>query len=313
MSNKFNESDVTVPMSMVFEDLSAYQNLTTKTLHSTYVSELKAAYKIRREAAKGRYRNIAHEKSIDYQATIDRMFIPDGEAGNAIITFYHPWTSTSSRYRPFRKMCRMIKGKRKTFASAKVHTRLIELSYNLDELEDITDEDLEEDDEDFDEDDDDLDDEDSQNEKDEDDEDDDDIDDDDIDDLETAGLTDTMSGFMRSIPVITKGQSENKSIVIISDGGDNSNIKMRDALIDKYKICEKVKDPSNYKTYAPKTKKVEIYFILLGSKGAHKKHVERWRGCVGENNVYHAPDNTQLQEILFDITTKDSGDMVTFQ
>jgi tight adherence protein G len=313
MSNKFDESGVTVPLSMVFKDLDAYRNLTAKTLHPTYERELEKAYKIRREAAKGRNRNIAHDNSIDYQATLDRMFIPDGQPGNAITTFYHPWTSTSSRYRPFRKMCRMIKGKRSTFANAKVHTRLFELSSNLDDLEEIDDEDLEGEGETVPEEEEDVDGEDQKNEQDEDDEDDEDIDDDDIDDMETSGLTDTMSGFMRAIPVIAAGQSPNKSLIIISDGGDNSNIKMRDKLIDSYKICEKVKDAENYKTYAPKTEKVEIYFILLGSKGAHKKHVERWRGCVGANNVYHAPDSAVLQEVLFDITTKDSGDMVTFQ
>ncbi|RKS87726.1 hypothetical protein DES39_0967 [Orbus hercynius] len=307
LSDKYGNDNAQTPLAMIFDGITAYQNLTNKTINPLFKNELKTAYEVRRLAAKGRYRNIANDSTIDYQATINRLFIPEGESNHAVVTFPMAWTSTASYYRPFRKMCRMIKGKRKTFANAKIHTHLIELSSNLNAME--PDDPIDDDDEDID--DEEID----QDEKDEDKQDDEDmggIEDSDIDDLSAGGLTESMSGFMRAVPVITKGKSENKAIILISDGGDNSNIKMRDVFMDKYQICDKVKDPNSYKLYSPNTKKVNIYFIMLASKGAHKKHVKRWAECTGQNNIFYSPNIEDLKDILFNIMTDNEQEVIEF-
>lgn len=119
------------------------------------------------------------------------------------------------------------------------------------------------------------------------------------------GGTDSSSGLLRAIPVITKGQNKNKVIIIISDGDDNKHARVLSEKLhsEEINVCEKIR--TGMKKHSPNTEKVSIHFIsIAGSHSSDAERVAFWgEKCTGVENAYTAANYHALTEAIRKIAT----------
>lgn len=291
-------------------DASCLNSRGYRKVNPTFEQQWRAAYQVQywTNHKTLKYFNIANEQTIDYEATMAKMFTDE-----AVVTFAQPWTSNDDRFRTYFQMCKSIPaGKKKgiakyqPMANSYANSYLIELSdpnkagdlrnfiFSLggslppaedeDEIGICADDDCDEDDED------------SGSSS---------SGDDDMD-VGKGARTDTMTGLLRSVPVVAKGKNNFKSMIVIADGADNRNTEASNTFLDTYHVCDKIRDGLKDRGAT----KVEIYFILTMSRkeamkdSKTKKHIERWTRCVGEENFFFAEDAQDLRDAVFQIMSQ---------
>lgn len=131
--------------------------------------------------------------------------------------------------------------------------------------------------------------------------------------------TDTITGLLRTVPVIAESKNNFKSIIIVSDGADNVNLTLSDKMLNQYKICDRIRDGFKKLNY-----EVGLYMIFTYTPEANTgkedeeiaKHIALWTNCVGEDNFYYANTIDKLQTAIKDIlkktSTKQPSEMASF-
>lgn len=117
---------------------------------------------------------------------------------------------------------------------------------------------------------------------------------DEFDAMYPQGLTESLSGLLRAVPVLAKGKNKRKYIFVISDGYD-SYPAFRKKLMKDYDLCGTIK--AGLKKY-PEDRKAtesEIFYISL----VNNSTVNEWANeCVGTNNSFVATSLASLMQIL---------------
>lgn len=248
------------------------------------------------EKAKG-YRSIANIDSIDFTATIANMFDP-----NNVTTFIQPWAPNLQEYRTFGEMCQSGMGMTPEFAP-NVNVIKEPDGYNTTRLtvEDayraiarslkagtrqrtflipLTNNDAE------------------------------------LRAFQTmqpAGGTDTISGLLRAVPELAKGNNNRKVMVIISDGFDSDafgtsqedNLRLTREFLINNKLCEKIKEGF---LGLSSNAEFSMYFISLSSDTLVQQELRLWADyCVGPQNVATADSWQTLQSALGNVIENETG------
>ncbi|EPL4125136.1 hypothetical protein MWS69_004023, partial [Citrobacter amalonaticus] len=111
-----------------------------------------------------------------------------------------------------------------------------------------------------------------------------------------GGGTDSISGLLRAVPLITKGKNDVKMIFVISDGEDNTDSKqVRKTLMDKYHLCDVIRNGLKKYPAGTTTTDVEIYYISLVSNNS----ISDWQNsCVGSGHAFIATNYDALYDVI---------------
>ncbi|OUE59692.1 VWA domain-containing protein [Citrobacter amalonaticus] len=111
-----------------------------------------------------------------------------------------------------------------------------------------------------------------------------------------GGGTDSISGLLRAVPLITKGKNDVKMIFVISDGEDNTDSKqVRKKLMDKYHLCDVIRNGLKKYPAGTTTTDVEIYYISLVSNNS----ISDWQNsCVGSGHAFIATNYDALYDVI---------------
>ncbi len=123
-----------------------------------------------------------------------------------------------------------------------------------------------------------------------------------------GGYTDTISGLLRSLPVIAKGHNAKKVIIMVTDGDDTYRgpKSLSSKLHKDYKICKRIKEGLLTYNKIYKTNEVDIFYISLSSTKGDDRHIKFWREfCVGDDNAFVANDYLSLVNILTKVYKKE--------
>ena len=143
-----------------------------------------------------------------------------------------------------------------------------------------------------------------------------------------GGGTDTMSGFLTSVPVLSEGEGNHKVIILMSDGKDDSGAdRIRDEFVRK-KVCKTIKDGFMNQDYedkgfiAKKAASAAIHFIKLDpsvanmnqfSEQDYKREFGAWYECVGrdKNYLHVATDYESILDISKHIIESETGNFIS--
>lgn len=131
--------------------------------------------------------------------------------------------------------------------------------------------------------------------------------------MKTSSGSDSTTGLLRALPVISQGVNKRKVIVVISDGLDIINTDgpfsgkgpgvFSDYMHKSKQVCVDIKD--GLKKYSANTSEVDMYFISLASKFELDEALlsaKKWENyCVGEGNSFTASDYDSLRKALLGI------------
>jgi len=207
------------------------------------------------------YYTIVNEKSIDYEATLERMFSDD-----AVINFPMPWTGNGDRnYRTFEGMCRnggwYNHVSNNDLSRSTVRSWLIELTDDINKINEFQ-------------------------------------------DMLQEGWTQTSSGLLRAVPVMAKGTNKRKVFVILSDGDDYPRSEVTNTLLEKYKVCDRIKEGLIERTET-NTSRVDIYYISTNTATARVKY---WAdNCVGATNAKTSTTKDDLIRVIKGIITDETA------
>lgn len=114
---------------------------------------------------------------------------------------------------------------------------------------------------------------------------------DEFDSMVPNGNTDSLSGMLRSVPLIAKGQNPRKVIFVVSDGLDNQP-KLRQTMMSKHNLCSVITQGlKKYPENTPTTE-ADIYYISL----VQNSSISDWsKNCVGQDHAFIA---TNLDELM---------------
>ena len=114
--------------------------------------------------------------------------------------------------------------------------------------------------------------------------------------MHVHGYTATVSGLVRSVPVMMKGKNPRKVFVIMADGGDTNGPKtVSDRYLKQYKLCDRIKSGILER---PETnaERVDIYYV---STTNDRKRVNDWiNNCTGEGNAAIAVNRTEVVDLI---------------
>ena len=112
--------------------------------------------------------------------------------------------------------------------------------------------------------------------------------------MKPSGGTNSLSGLLRSVPLIAKGKNPRKIIFVISDGDDDFP-KLRQDMMIKDNLCGVIKDGlKKYPANTPTTES-DIYYISL----VHNNTIKDWAAnCVGQDNAYIATNIKELMDVI---------------
>ncbi|WP_241608354.1 pilus assembly protein [Rosenbergiella epipactidis] len=114
--------------------------------------------------------------------------------------------------------------------------------------------------------------------------------------MNVQGYTATVSGLIRSVPVMTKGKNPRKVFVIMADGADTSGPKtVSDRYLRQYKLCDKIKKGILDR---PETnaERVDIYYV---STTNDRPRVNDWATyCTGQGNAAIAVNRKAVVDLI---------------
>lgn len=114
--------------------------------------------------------------------------------------------------------------------------------------------------------------------------------------MHVNGFTATVSGLVRSVPVMTKGTNPRKIFVIMADGGDTNGPKaVSDRYLKQYKLCDRIKKGILER---PETnaERVDIYYV---STTNDRTRVNYWAtNCTGEGNAAIAVNRKEVVDLI---------------
>ena len=121
------------------------------------------------------------------------------------------------------------------------------------------------------------------------------------------GNTDSLSGLLRSVPLLAKGTNTRKVIFVITDGLDNQPAFRQKLMKEPNNLCTVIKDGlKKYPEDTPTTES-DIYYISLINTRDAKKTVQEWADiCVGDDHSYVATDMNTLLEIIGNVMFKNT-------
>ena len=143
-----------------------------------------------------------------------------------------------------------------------------------------------------------------------------------------GGGTDTMSGFLTSVPVLSEGEGNHKVIILMSDGKDDSGAdRLRDEFVRR-KVCKTIKDGFMNQDYedkgfiAKKAASAAIHFIKLDPSVANMNQFSEqdylrefgaWYECVGrdKNYLHVATDYESILDISKHIIESETGNFIS--
>lgn len=128
-----------------------------------------------------------------------------------------------------------------------------------------------------------------------------------FDDMHPFGNTDSLSGLLRSVPLLAKGMNTRKIIFVITDGLDNQPAFRQKLMDEPYNLCTVIKDGlKKYPENTPTTDS-DIYYISLIDTSDARKTVKEWaKICVGDNHSFVATDMNSLLEIIGNVMFKNT-------
>ncbi len=117
---------------------------------------------------------------------------------------------------------------------------------------------------------------------------------DEFEDMSPEGGTNSLSGLLRSVPLIAQGKNPRKIIYIISDGQDD-NPQLRRTLMIEHNLCGVIKDGlKKYPANTP-TKDSDIYYISL----IQNSTTSDWAAnCVGQDHAFIATNIDELKKAI---------------
>ena len=125
---------------------------------------------------------------------------------------------------------------------------------------------------------------------------------DEFDSMYPQGYTESLSGLLRSIPLLANGKNPRKYIFVISDGED-SHEGFRRTLMKSYNLCGVIKDGLKKYPEDRKATESDIFYISL----VNNYTVKQWGDeCVGTDNSFVATKLDELIEILSSIKFKNT-------
>lgn len=110
-------------------------------------------------------------------------------------------------------------------------------------------------------------------------------------------LPNSITGFLRTIPMVAQGTNSRKAIFVLADG-DDSRKSPRDELFMDHNLCDVVKSGLKKYSAGKETKVVDLYYIMLSTQGAENDAVSWGKHCVGAENVFAAKDVQELVDII---------------
>lgn len=114
---------------------------------------------------------------------------------------------------------------------------------------------------------------------------------DEFDAMYPQGYTDSLSGLLRSVPLLAQGKNPRKYIFVISDGLD-SHPEFRRDLMKNHNLCGVIKDGLKKYPSDRKATESDIFYISLVNNGT----AAQWANeCVGASNAFVA---TSLQALI---------------
>lgn len=110
---------------------------------------------------------------------------------------------------------------------------------------------------------------------------------DELDKMIPYGDKDSLTGLLRSVPLIAQGKNPRKIIFVIS-GEDEKSPYLRKKLMEEHKLCNVIKEGLKKYPEDTKTEQAEIYYIsLVNYLGNYKKTADYWGDyCVGRDKVF---------------------------
>ncbi|MDF7680772.1 hypothetical protein PT300_09365 [Enterobacteriaceae bacterium ESL0689] len=118
-------------------------------------------------------------------------------------------------------------------------------------------------------------------------------------------------GMLRAVPVLAKGKSPRKVIIVISDGIDSDNLGLTKELFVNYDLCNKIKEGLTRYPAGTPTKKADIFFIFTVNNSQAGASFEMWGDhCAGKNNIFLATNYKDLIATLNGIATRSSVNYV---
>ncbi|MFU0885710.1 TadE/TadG family type IV pilus assembly protein [Kluyvera sichuanensis] len=125
---------------------------------------------------------------------------------------------------------------------------------------------------------------------------------DEFDSMYPQGYTESLSGLLRSVPLLAKGKNPRKYIFVISDGND-SHETFRRKLMTNYDLCGVIKDGLKKYPEDRKATESDIFYISLVKNTTTKEWADE---CVGSANSFVATNLNQLIETLSSIMFKNT-------
>lgn len=123
-------------------------------------------------------------------------------------------------------------------------------------------------------------------------------------DMLQEGWTQTSSGLLRAVPVLAKGTNKRKVIVILSDGDDYPNSVVTNTLLEKYKLCDRIKE-GLIERRETNTSRVDMYYI---STTTSTTRVNYWgKYCVGSERAKTSTTKDALIKTIKGIITDETG------
>ncbi|WP_260863778.1 pilus assembly protein [Citrobacter sp. Marseille-Q6884] len=125
-----------------------------------------------------------------------------------------------------------------------------------------------------------------------------------------GGNTDTLSGLLRSVPLIAKGKNERKIIFVITDGRD-SYPSFRQKLMTENNLCNVITDGLKKYPSGTVTDDAQIYYISLTDDLEGRDLAQEWQNmCVGQGRSYTATSLNALLALIGNIMFKNRIDYV---
>ena len=125
---------------------------------------------------------------------------------------------------------------------------------------------------------------------------------DEFDDMHPYGNTDSLSGLLRSVPMLAKGMNTRKIIFVITDGLDNKP-DFRQELMARHGLCNVIKEGLKKYPDGTPTTDSDIYYISL----VRNTSADEWADyCVGPENAFIATNLDSLLEIIGNVMFKNT-------
>lgn len=125
-----------------------------------------------------------------------------------------------------------------------------------------------------------------------------------------GGDTDSLTGLLRSVSLIAKGENKRKIIFMITDGED-SYPDFRQNLMQHHDLCKVITDGLKNYPSGTTTEDAEIYYISLTDDQTGRDLVQEWQNmCVGQGHGFVASNLEELKAIIGNIMFKNTIDYV---